>query len=532
MINKNISAILAAGGAAAVQRAADHMINVVDVGKLGAAKALSFAIDDGTVTLDAVLAYIKQSAALVVTASIPLNNPQPAFPAASAAVASRAESLALQANQTIVGLQTQIMRLDQEIKDTGSMMATVSESARQRSESSNQSLNQRQTVIEAKAEAAANRAAQAEATAAAALAEAVAAIAAAGAFKPDPSAVALAVSDAVAAAFKPFVVTVEAAGAQAAVGAMVSARVIGSATALAVFGVNIVDRAGDPVMVDLWDAQDAPAVDPCFIWSDAIVRHLLLSQATGENLWFGGEKGTGKSETARQFAARTGRGYCRINFNKHSAPEDFLGATGLVNGATEFQPQSFLRAFTAPGTVILLDEPTNSDPGVLAPLNSLLEAGSVTTIGNLGWRRAPGVVVFAADNTLTNGDDSGRYAGTKQMNSALADRFARIVRFDFLPIDQEVEAVARHTGCTFGLARHVIGAVTLAREKVSTGDIVDAPSIRSIVAYIRALKLLSPSEAWATCIAARQPTEGAAALEAIRIAAIDESLILKSLKGI
>lgn len=531
MMNKNISAILAAGGAAAVQRAADHMINVLDVGKLGAAKALSYAIDDGTVTLDAVLAYIKQSAALV-TASIPLNNPQPAFPAASAAVASRAESLALQANQTIVGLETRLRQLDQDIKDTGTLVATNSENVRLRSESANQSLNQRQTVIEIKADAAAAAAKLATATATEAWNEATAAVAAASAFKPDPTAVALAVADAVAAAFKPFVATVEAAGAQAAVGAMVSARIIGSGSALAVFGVDVRDRAGNAVMVDLWDAQDTPAVDPCFIWTDAILRHLLLSQATGENLWFGGEKGTGKSETARQFAARTGRSYCRINFNKHSAPEDFLGATGLINGATEFQPQSFLKSFIAPGTVILLDEPTNSDPGVLAPLNSLLEAGSVTTIGNLGWRRAPGVVVFAADNTLTNGDDSGRYAGTKQMNSALADRFARIVRFDFLPIDQEVDAVVRHTGCTFGLARHIIGAVTLAREKVSTGDIVDAPSIRSIVAYIRALKLLSPSEAWATCIASRQPTEGAAALEAIRIAAIDESLILNSLKGI
>ena len=526
-MNKNLSAILSAGGAAAVQRAADHMLNVLDVGKLGAAKALTYAIDDGTVTLDAVLAYIKQSAALVPTAaSVSTNAP------ASAAVASRAESLALQANQTIVGLETRLRQLDQDIKDTGTLIATQSENVRLRSESANQSLNQRQTVIEIKADAAAAAAKLATATATEAWNEATAAIAAASSFKPDPTAVALAVADAVAAAFKPFVATVEAAGAQVAVGAMVSARVIGSGSALAVFGVEVLDRAGNAVMVDLWDAQDAPAVDPCFIWTDAILRHLLLSQTTGENLWFGGEKGTGKSETARQFAARTGRSYCRINFNKHSAPEDFLGATGLINGATEFQPQAFLRAFIAPGTVILLDEPTNADPGVLAPLNSLLEAGSVTTIGNLQWRRANSVLVCAADNTLTNGDDTGRYAGTKLMNSALADRFARIVRFDFLPIDQEVEAVARHTGCTYGLARHIIGAVTLAREKVSTGDIVDAPSIRSIVAYIRALKLLSPSEAWATCIASRQPTEGAAALEAIRIAAIDESLVLQSLKGI
>ena len=47
------------------------------------------------------------------------------------------------------------------------------------------------------------------------------------------------------------------------------------------------------------------------------------------------------------------------------------------------------------------------------------------------------------------------------------------------------------------------------------------------MAYIRALKLLDPAEAWASTVAARQPGEGQAALEAIRIAAIDEALILK-----
>jgi len=367
--------------------------------------------------------------------------------------------------------------------------------------------------------------AQAQADTKAAIAQAVAQLQARPAPVVDPAAVAAEVSAAVAHAFKPFAQAVSDAGAEAAVGNLSAVSIVRRDTAKAVFGVTVKDAKGQPIMVDIWDHPGAPAVDPTFIWSAPILRHLLLSQSTGENVWFGGDKGTGKSETARQFAARTGRGFTRINFHKYSASEDYLGATGLKAGSTAFEPQAFLLAYTSPGTVILLDEVTNADPGNLAPLNGLLEPGAAVSIGGMVWRRAPGVLCFAADNTLGSGDQSGRYAGTRDMNSSLIDRFSRIVKFEFLSVAQEVEAVVRHTGCVPELAKHVIEAVNIARQKVATGDIVDAPSIRSVIGFIRALQMMPVADAWQSTIAARQPAESALALEAIRTASINETLI-------
>jgi ABC-type sugar transport system ATPase subunit len=88
------------------------------------------------------------------------------------------------------------------------------------------------------------------------------------------------------------------------------------------------------------------------------LRYLLLAQNTNANLWFGGEKSTGKSETARNFAGRTGRSFTRINFHKYTTTEDYIGSVGLENGATVFKRGAFLTAFTSPSPVILLDEPT------------------------------------------------------------------------------------------------------------------------------------------------------------------------------
>ena len=342
----------------------------------------------------------------------------------------------------------------------------------------------------------------------------------------DPADISAAVASAVAAAIRP--INDALAGATDSVKAAVMTVVaapVGTETCAYAFDVPVTDRRGQPLTIDFWGHPDSPAVDPHYIWTEGLIRHLVLAQRTGENIWLGGPKGTGKSEAAKQWAAKTGRAFTRINFTKHTSPEDFVGAVGLVNGATEFVPGDFLRAFVTPGAVILLDEVSNADPANLAVLNALLEPNSHVNIGGRVWSRAAGVMVMGADNTLGNGDDSGRYAGTRSMNSSLLDRFARVLPFKYLPETTEVQALVRHTGCTEKLARHVVKAINIARAKVDSGDIVDAPSLRQLVAFIRALDLLSVSEAWATTIAAKQPPESLLALEAIRLASIDVSLI-------
>jgi MoxR-like ATPase len=334
-----------------------------------------------------------------------------------------------------------------------------------------------------------------------------------------------AVAKVVADAFKPFEQAVQAAGAQAVVADLASVRVVDTKTCFDAFGVEVLDRKGDPLTVDIWNDPSAPAVDPHFIWTVDILQHLILSQDTGESVWFGGPKGTGKSETARQFAAVTGRAFKRINFHKYTSAEDYIGAVGLENGQTVFKRGDFLTAFTHPSTVILLDEVTNADPGELAPLNGFLEPNSAVSFGGAVQTRAPGVLVFAADNTLGNGDDTGRYAGTRQMNSALVDRFSRVVQFDYLPVASEVEALVRHTGCDPKLALHILEAVYVARKQVQTGEVIDAPSIRSVIAFIRALRVLPVDKAWATTIAARQPAESLPGLSAIYASCISETTI-------
>jgi MoxR-like ATPase len=162
-------------------------------------------------------------------------------------------------------------------------------------------------------------------------------------------------------------------------------------------------------------------------------------------------------------------------------------------------------------------------------LNGFLEPSSAVSYGGSVRRRAPAVLIFAADNTLTNGDESGRYAGTRSMNSALADRFARVVAFKHMDMATEIEAVVRHTGCNANLAEHILNAVHACRAKVASGDIVDAPSIRQVMAFIRSVAVLGIDEAWAASIGHRQPSESATAIAGIKAAYINTVTIEKFL---
>lgn len=343
----------------------------------------------------------------------------------------------------------------------------------------------------------------------------------------DPAKINRAVKDAVASAFKPIKEAAESNGTvEEVVRAAGQPTIVGRGTCFSVFGIDVFDAFGNPVEVNLWDSPDAPPIDPNFIWSADILKPLVLGQ-TGLNLWFGGEKGTGKTQTAMQFAARTGRSFTRYNFRKFTTSEDFLGATGLDGGSSMFKPGPVLQAYTTPGAVILLDEVTSTDPGELIQLNGLLEEGVPrVNIGGTTWAKGQDVMVIAADNTLGSGDSTGRYAGTRMMNSALLDRFALVVPFKFLPPDEEEKALVNITKCRPELARQVVSILTVCRTKAAAGDLVDAPSIRSAINFIRAIPVMGVRDAWNASIAARQPNESAVAIEAIFQSFADEYTLL------
>jgi hypothetical protein len=99
-----------------------------------------------------------------------------------------------------------------------------------------------------------------------------------------------------------------------------------------------------------------------------------------------------------------------------------------------------------------------------------------------------------------------------------------MLRVDYLDPATESRALANATGCTPQIADHVIAAFTAIRAKVDTGDVVDPPSLRQAIAFVRATRWMSVDDAWQSAIVTRQPPESAAALLAVLAAHINVSL--------
>jgi len=296
-----------------------------------------------------------------------------------------------------------------------------------------------------------------------------------------------------------------------------------------VFGLDVRDPRGDPLRFAVYAHPEAPAIDGHHLWTERMVRYLALAQATGRNVWLGGPAGTGKTQTVAQFAARTGRMFRRFVFDRLATREDYLGAIGLQQGSTVFQQGPVLDVYTTPGAVCLLDEVGMGNASALSSLNGWLEPGARMAYADRVWHRAQGSMFFACDNSLTQGDQSGRYAGVGQMNVAFADRFSFVVPMHYLDPDQEADAIARHTGCSATLARHVVDALAICRSKVDKGEIIDAPSIRQAIAFVEACRFLPVAEAWQLAILARQPAESSVSLAAVYASAINEALITREI---
>lgn len=334
-----------------------------------------------------------------------------------------------------------------------------------------------------------------------------------------------AVADAVDKAFGKFRKLVEDNGAEQIIADAVGVRIVNNLPALDVFGVDVRDpRTGEPLLFHIYNDPDAPKVDPDYIWDETFIRVLYVVQEASinpdtpihPNIWLAGDKGTGKTQAAEQFAARTGRGFTRFNFHRHTEATDYVGGVGLVNGNTGFVDGPILAGIKRVGHITLTDEVGFVHAGNAAPLQGIAEKWSAVNIGGIIHRRASGTIIFAADNTTGNRDETGRFKGTQEQNPALLDRFSSTVIFKFLPPDVESNLIQKRVGCSAELADNIVRVLSVARAQTASGDIIDAPSLRQAFSLATFIHAGLPADvAWEITVANKSPAESRAALDAI-----------------
>ena len=168
--------------------------------------------------------------------------------------------------------------------------------------------------------------------------------------------------------------------------------------------------------------------------SSTLERVAALSEL-GEvsNVMLLGPAGCGKTTLPRQFAATQKRPFYEVHCGSLVDVEQWFGKDRLVDGETRYRKSRLVKALETPRCVILLDEINRAHPELLNGIFGLLDWRRSIYSDDLGYmiRVAEGVTFFA---TMNEGTD---YFGVNPLDSALRDRFPRILRLSYPPRAQE-----------------------------------------------------------------------------------------------
>lgn len=146
------------------------------------------------------------------------------------------------------------------------------------------------------------------------------------------------------------------------------------------------------------------------IWEQAIT--VLLC---GKNLLLTGGKATGKNVLAENLAAAFGRPVWNVSFHVNLDAAGLIGMDTFADGAVQFRPGPICQCAQYGGFGIL-DEINMAKNEALAVLHSALDFRRVLDVP--GYERVPIAPAARFIATMNYG-----YAGTRELNEALASRF-------------------------------------------------------------------------------------------------------------
>ena len=146
------------------------------------------------------------------------------------------------------------------------------------------------------------------------------------------------------------------------------------------------------------------------VWEQALAALLC-----GENLLLAGGKATGKNVLAENLAAAFGRPAWDISFHVNMDAASLIGMDTFVDGAVTFRPGPVYRCAQCGGFGVL-DEINMAKNEALAVLHAVLDFRRAIDVP--GYERIP-----LAEETRFIATMNYGYAGTRELNEALASRF-------------------------------------------------------------------------------------------------------------
>lgn len=230
-----------------------------------------------------------------------------------------------------------------------------------------------------------------------------------------------------------------------------------------------------------WQGQRLIAEPRYRYYGREVLEKAVTAMVAGENLLLVGPKATGKNVLAENLAAAFGRPDWNISFHINMDAVYLLGTDTFRNGAVEFRPGP-VYACAESGGFGVLDEINMARNEALAVLHSLLDFRRILDVPGHGRLPLHPATRFIA--TMNHG-----YAGTRELNEALASRFVVLQLPSIAEADLERLIGAEFPRMTAVGRSLLIGVFLDLQQKCEKGEISSkAVDIRGMLDAIRLME--------------------------------------------
>jgi hypothetical protein len=203
--------------------------------------------------------------------------------------------------------------------------------------------------------------------------------------------------------------------------------------------------------------------------------HSLSNLPGIHNIRLIGPTGCGKTSIGQWLAQETQRPSLIMDCAVVREPRDWFGYRTIVNGQIQWVDSSFVRTVEAGNAIIILDELNRAPSAVLNGLFGLLDHRRSSHVEERGRPVVvgPNTIFMATTNV------GAKYVGASPIDSAIRNRFTRVIEVSYLDTTPESNLLVRRTGIT---REHADALVTIAASTRAKTSVVEAISTRELLA--------------------------------------------------
>lgn len=219
---------------------------------------------------------------------------------------------------------------------------------------------------------------------------------------------------------------------------------------------------------------------------------IVMSFATGRNLFVSGPTGCGKTEEIKQVFNRLQIPIRRANMHGDVTYGTFVGSMKANATGTYFE-YGLLPQAMREGYPVLLDEIDFTPPNISSVLFPVLERDSELYIPETGEHIKPtkGFCVYATGNTGGKGDGDGAFTGTEVLNTAFLDRFSFKLKADYMLAADESEMLTKaYPQYSKEFIRRVVSFASEMRQAFKDGNCAFTWSTRKLLDFMEYVGIL------------------------------------------